>query len=201
MDVAPPLAPPWWLPGATGQTVWARVARSRRLVRFAREVLPTPDEDDLILDHLDAAAGRAARRVAARARGQRLLAAHAGIGGAGRSGRVELHGPQLPFVRARSRRHQTASSEPPAAPLSLGRNRGPGPGRADAGAARSGGAAFTPSASHWAATSSSSIWASRGPAAPSARRRRCPFPTTWRQRRVTSSARRRASTPTTSCDG
>jgi predicted alpha/beta-fold hydrolase len=57
MDVAPPLAPPWWLPGATGQTIWARVVRSRRLVRFTREVLPTPDQDDLILDHLDAGRG------------------------------------------------------------------------------------------------------------------------------------------------
>ena len=57
MDAPPPPAAPWWLPGPTGQTIWARVARSRRLIRFAREVLPTPDEDDLILDHVDARPG------------------------------------------------------------------------------------------------------------------------------------------------
>lgn len=57
MNGAPPLAAPWWLPGPTGQTVWARVVRSRRLVRFSREVLRTPDDDDLVLDHTEAAAG------------------------------------------------------------------------------------------------------------------------------------------------
>jgi predicted alpha/beta-fold hydrolase len=46
-----PAAPPWWLPGAHLQTAWARMARSRRLVTFAREVLTTPDDDDLVLDH------------------------------------------------------------------------------------------------------------------------------------------------------
>ncbi|HXJ20006.1 MAG TPA: alpha/beta fold hydrolase [Polyangia bacterium] len=50
MDAAPSTAP-WWLPGPTGQTIWARLARSRRLVRFSREVLRTPDGDDLALDH------------------------------------------------------------------------------------------------------------------------------------------------------
>ncbi|HSS37591.1 MAG TPA: alpha/beta hydrolase, partial [Polyangia bacterium] len=57
MDAPPPSAAPWWLPGPTGQTIWARVARSRRLIRFTREVLPTPDQDDLILDHADGPAG------------------------------------------------------------------------------------------------------------------------------------------------
>src|SRR5665213_1326252 len=47
----------WWLRGATGQTLWARVARSRRLVRFAREVLTTTDDDDLVLDHAVGPAG------------------------------------------------------------------------------------------------------------------------------------------------
>src|ERR1700690_2289424 len=42
---------PWWLPGAHLQTLWARLARSRRLIAFEREVLTTPDDDDLMLDH------------------------------------------------------------------------------------------------------------------------------------------------------
>ncbi|HLK89042.1 MAG TPA: alpha/beta fold hydrolase [Polyangia bacterium] len=41
----------WWLRGATRQTLWARLARSRHLVRFQREVLTTEDDDDLMLDH------------------------------------------------------------------------------------------------------------------------------------------------------
>ena len=44
--------PAWWVPGAHLQTAWARIARSRRLVTFEREVLTTPDDDDLVLDHL-----------------------------------------------------------------------------------------------------------------------------------------------------
>ncbi len=42
----------WWLPGAHLQTVWARIARSRHVVGFSREVLVTDDDDDLVLDHL-----------------------------------------------------------------------------------------------------------------------------------------------------
>jgi predicted alpha/beta-fold hydrolase len=41
----------WWIPGAHVQTAWARLVRSRRLVTFDREVLTTPDDDDLVLDH------------------------------------------------------------------------------------------------------------------------------------------------------
>ncbi len=41
----------WWVPGAHLQTAWARIARSRHLVTFEREVLRTPDDDDLVLDH------------------------------------------------------------------------------------------------------------------------------------------------------
>jgi len=48
---------PWWLPGAHLQTVWARLARSRRLMTFDREVLSTPDGDDLMLDHAAGPAG------------------------------------------------------------------------------------------------------------------------------------------------
>ena len=46
--------PAWFLRGAHAQTVWGRLFRPRRVVRFDREVLPTPDGDELILDHLDA---------------------------------------------------------------------------------------------------------------------------------------------------
>ena len=52
--------PAWWLPGAHLQTLWGRVARSRRLVTTRREIVPTPDDDELILDHLD---GDPSRRV------------------------------------------------------------------------------------------------------------------------------------------
>jgi predicted alpha/beta-fold hydrolase len=41
----------WWIPGAHLQTAWARIARSRRLITFVREVLTTEDDDDLVLDH------------------------------------------------------------------------------------------------------------------------------------------------------
>lgn len=45
--------PSAWLPGAHGQTIWGSLTRSRRLVPFRREVLTTPDDDELLLDHLD----------------------------------------------------------------------------------------------------------------------------------------------------
>ena len=43
---------PWWLRGAHGQTVWGRFTRPRRRVAMRREILTTPDDDDLVLDHL-----------------------------------------------------------------------------------------------------------------------------------------------------
>jgi predicted alpha/beta-fold hydrolase len=46
------MGPAWWVPGAHLQTAWARIARSRRLITFEREVLTTPDDDDLVLDHV-----------------------------------------------------------------------------------------------------------------------------------------------------
>jgi predicted alpha/beta-fold hydrolase len=46
------VAAAWWIPGPHMQTTWGRFARSRRLVTFEREVLTTPDDDDLVLDHL-----------------------------------------------------------------------------------------------------------------------------------------------------
>src|SRR5882672_1704747 len=49
--------PGWWARGPHMQTVWARLARSRRLMSFTREILATPDGDDLILDHADGPPG------------------------------------------------------------------------------------------------------------------------------------------------
>src|ERR1700682_5128322 len=45
--------PSWFLRSPHLQTMWGRLTRSRRLVPLRREVLTTPDDDDLILDHLD----------------------------------------------------------------------------------------------------------------------------------------------------
>ena len=45
--------PAWFLPGPHFQTIWGRLARPRRLVKLRREVLPLPDGDELVLDHLD----------------------------------------------------------------------------------------------------------------------------------------------------
>ena len=47
---------PWWLRGGHFQTTWGRFGRSSRLVRYRREVLATPDGDELVLDHVDAGA-------------------------------------------------------------------------------------------------------------------------------------------------
>lgn len=48
-----PFRPAWWLRGSHAQTVWGPVARARRAVRFAREVLATPDGDELVVDWLE----------------------------------------------------------------------------------------------------------------------------------------------------
>lgn len=47
--------PASWLPGPHFQTVWGSLTRPRRLVAFRREILPAPDGDELVLDHLDGA--------------------------------------------------------------------------------------------------------------------------------------------------
>lgn len=47
----------WWLPGPHLQTAWGQMARSRRQVAFVREVLETPDGDELHLDHVEGPAG------------------------------------------------------------------------------------------------------------------------------------------------
>jgi uncharacterized protein len=46
-------APAWFLPGPHFQTIWGRIARSRKLVAFRREFVTTPDGDELVLDHVD----------------------------------------------------------------------------------------------------------------------------------------------------
>ena len=46
-------APSFWLRNPHLQTIWGRVTRPRRLIPLRREVLTTPDDDDLIVDHLD----------------------------------------------------------------------------------------------------------------------------------------------------
>lgn len=48
-----PFQPAWFLRSAHLQTVWGRMVRSRRAVPLRREVLTTPDDDDLVVDHLD----------------------------------------------------------------------------------------------------------------------------------------------------
>ncbi len=52
--MTPDFTPAWFLRGPHAQTIWGRLARPRRLVAFRREVIRTPDDDDLVLDHLDA---------------------------------------------------------------------------------------------------------------------------------------------------
>jgi predicted alpha/beta-fold hydrolase len=49
--------PPWWARGAHAQTIWGRYGRSQHLVSYERELLPTPDGDDLVVDHLNGPAG------------------------------------------------------------------------------------------------------------------------------------------------
>ena len=47
--------PAWFLRNPHAQTIWGRMVRRRQLVKFRRETLTTPDGDELVLDHLDAA--------------------------------------------------------------------------------------------------------------------------------------------------
>lgn len=46
--------PAWFLPGPHLQTIWGRLARPRKLVSLMREIVTTPDDDEIVLDHLDA---------------------------------------------------------------------------------------------------------------------------------------------------
>jgi hypothetical protein len=54
--------PAWWVPGPHLQTIWGSLTRSRRLVRFRRELLEAPDGDELVLDHVEGSEGRGAPR-------------------------------------------------------------------------------------------------------------------------------------------
>ncbi|HVZ73899.1 MAG TPA: alpha/beta fold hydrolase [Polyangia bacterium] len=53
--------PGWWIRGAHLQTLWARLSRSRHLIQFEREVLATPDGDEVMLDHTKGAPAGAPR--------------------------------------------------------------------------------------------------------------------------------------------
>jgi len=44
--------PAWFLRSPHLQTMWGRLTRSRQVVPLRREVLTTPDDDDLVIDHL-----------------------------------------------------------------------------------------------------------------------------------------------------
>lgn len=46
--------PAWFLRSPHAQTIWGRLARPRRLAPLMREVVITPDDDEIVLDHLDA---------------------------------------------------------------------------------------------------------------------------------------------------
>ena len=48
--------PAWFLRSPHLQTLWGRLARPRGAMTLRREVLVTPDDDELVLDHLDAPA-------------------------------------------------------------------------------------------------------------------------------------------------
>ncbi|HVU50599.1 MAG TPA: alpha/beta fold hydrolase [Polyangia bacterium] len=57
MPKSPEPRPAWWARGPHAQTIWGRYGRSTRLVIYERELLPTPDGDDLVIDHLNGPAG------------------------------------------------------------------------------------------------------------------------------------------------
>lgn len=56
-EVDRPFEPAPFLGHRHVQTCWSRLTRPRALVPLRREVLPTPDGDELIVDHLDGPAG------------------------------------------------------------------------------------------------------------------------------------------------
>ena len=45
--------PAWFLRGPHLQTIWGRLVRPRRAAKLRREIVETPDGDELVLDHLD----------------------------------------------------------------------------------------------------------------------------------------------------
>jgi predicted alpha/beta-fold hydrolase len=68
---------PWWARGAHVQTTWGHLGPARVPAPFEREVLTTPDDDDLVLDHLGGPSGA-----------PRLFVLH-GLEGSSRSGYVQ----------------------------------------------------------------------------------------------------------------
>ena len=56
-ETVPPFDPAPALGHRHVQTFWGRLTRPRLLVPLRREILPTPDGDELVLDHLDGPAG------------------------------------------------------------------------------------------------------------------------------------------------
>jgi len=50
----PDFSPPWFALGPHAQTIWGRILRPGRLVRLERELIETPDGDEIVLDHLPA---------------------------------------------------------------------------------------------------------------------------------------------------
>jgi predicted alpha/beta-fold hydrolase len=57
VDASDAFSPAWWLPGPHAQTVWGRLTRPRKWISYRREVLETPDGDDLVIDHVDGPGG------------------------------------------------------------------------------------------------------------------------------------------------
>lgn len=49
--------PAWWLPGPHLQSLWGALVQGRNPIAFHREALPTPDGDELLLDHVDSGPG------------------------------------------------------------------------------------------------------------------------------------------------
>ena len=131
----------WWLPGAHLQTVWGQFTRARSLVPFERELLATPDGDELVLDHVAGPPGS-----------PRLLILH-GLEGSSYSVYVQgmavlasAAGARVTVLNFRScardpRRGHALAAERSAASLSLGRDHGPRPRGAHAGRPRARGSA------------------------------------------------------------
>jgi predicted alpha/beta-fold hydrolase len=57
----PEFKPAWWLPGGVLQTLWMDLGKQPHAPNYRREHLPTPDGDELILDHVDQPSGGGAR--------------------------------------------------------------------------------------------------------------------------------------------
>ena len=186
--------PAWWIPGAHLQTAWARIARSRQLVRFEREVLTTPDDDDLVLDHVAGPPARPACCCCTASRGAPTRFTRQGL--AVQAARVGWRCTVLNFRSCARDARDIEQRLPNRRPASITRATPPtstlwcAPWRRASRACR-----CTRSDSRWAATCCSSGWARRGTRAPSARRRRSPSPTTSRPRRATSNGPSGASTP------